>query len=188
MTTLAPTRPLADVIWSGGLLRNVILMVAGTIALAISAKIQVPFYPVPMTMQTFVVLVIGMAYGWRLGGATLLLYLGEGAVGLPVFASGGGLAYFAGPTAGYLVGFVVAAVVVGGLASLRWDRNVFTTLVAMAIGTGIIFACGAAWLAQLAGWEVAIAKGVAPFMWGAAFKIALAAAVLPVAWRMVGRR
>ncbi|MEM6762126.1 MAG: biotin transporter BioY [Pseudomonadota bacterium] len=186
MTTLAqPTHPqsLADTLWSGGLLRNVLLALAGTLALAISAKIQVPFYPVPMTMQTFVVLVIGMAYGWRLGGATVLLYLAQGAAGLPVFAAGGGLAYFAGPTAGYLVGFFVSAVVVGLLAQRAWDRHVVTTLIAMTIGTAIIFAFGAAWLSVLAGVEVAVTKGVLPFIYGAVFKIGLAAAVLPLAWK-----
>jgi len=191
MTSIAHSprsEPLADALWSGGLLRNVLLALAGTVALAISAKVQVPFYPVPMTMQTFVVLVIGMAYGWRLGGATVLLYLAQGAAGLPVFASGGGLAYFAGPTGGYLVGHAIAAFAVGGLAQRGWDRRVTTTLLAMVIGTAIIFACGVAWLASLAGLEVAITSGVLPFLWGDAFKIALAAAVLPLAWRLAGRR
>ncbi|MEM0906418.1 MAG: biotin transporter BioY [Pseudomonadota bacterium] len=182
-TTVRPTL-LADALWKEGLLRNLVLVIAGTIALTISAKIQVPFYPVPMTMQTFVVLVIGMAYGWRLGGITVLAYLAQGAAGLPVFATGGGIAYFAGPTAGYLVGFVLAAVAVGFLAQRHWDRSVLTTLAAMVLGTAIIFVCGAFWLAQLAGIEVAIAQGVAPFLYGAAFKIALAAAVLPLAWRL----
>ena len=188
MTTLAQTshpRSLADTLWSdSGLLRNIVLVLAGTALLAISAKVQVPSYPVPMTMQTFAVLVIGMAYGWRLGGLTVLAYLAEGAVGLPVFSAGGGLAYFAGPTGGYLVGFLVSALVVGGLASLKWDRNVLTTLLAMTIGTAIIFGFGAAWLSVLAGTEVAIAQGVMPFLIGAAIKIALAAAVLPAAWRL----
>ena len=188
MTTLAQTshpRSLADTLWSdSGLLRNIVLVLAGTALLAISAKVQVPSYPVPMTMQTFAVLVIGMAYGWRLGGLTVLAYLAEGAVGLPVFSAGGGLAYFAGPTGGYLVGFLVSAIVVGALASLKWDRNVFTTLLAMTIGTAIIFGFGAAWLSVLAGPEVAIAQGVMPFLIGAVIKIALAAAVLPAAWRL----
>ena len=192
MTTLAHVsqpRSLTDTLWSdSGLLRNIVLVLAGTALLAISAKIQVPSYPVPMTMQTFAVLVIGMAYGWRLGGLTVLAYLAAGAVGLPVFSAGGGLAYFAGPTGGYLVGFLVSAIVVGALASLKWDRNVFTTLLAMTIGTAIIFGFGAAWLSVLAGPEVAIAQGVMPFLIGAVIKIALAAAVLPAAWRLLGAR
>lgn len=168
--------------------RNVVLMLVGTLLLAISAKIQVPFYPVPMTMQTFAVLVIGMAYGWRLGGATVVLYLAEGAAGLPVFASGAGLAYFAGPTGGYLVGFAVAATLVGWLGERGWDRGVVTTLIAMALGTAIIFGLGIAWLSGLIGFEKAIVAGFLPFVWGALFKIALAAAILPGAWWLLGHR
>jgi biotin transport system substrate-specific component len=111
---------LADALWSPAAgsttVRAIVLAVIGSILLTISAKIQVPFWPVPMTIQTFVVLVLGVAYGWRLAGATVLLYLAQGALGLPVFAAGGGLAYMAGPTGGYLVGFLLAALVVGWLA------------------------------------------------------------------------
>jgi len=170
------------------IVRNVLLALLGTAALTISAKLQIPFWPVPMTMQTFVVLVIGMAYGWRLGGATLLLYLAEGAVGLPVFASGGGLAYFAGPTAGYLAGFVLAAVLVGWLAERGWDRTVARTLAAMVLGTVLIFALGVAWLTNLIGFEKAIAGGLVPFIAGACFKIALAAIVLPGVWKWAQRK
>ena len=103
---------LVDVLWSPGTgsnpARAIVLALIGSILLIISAKIQVPFWPVPMTMQTFVVLVLGIAYGWRLAGATVLLYLAQGAVGLPVFAAGGGLTYLAGPTGGYLIGFLLA--------------------------------------------------------------------------------
>ena len=170
-------------------LRMAILAIAGTGLLTISAKIQVPFYPVPMTMQTFAVLVIGMAYGWKLGGATLLLYLAEGAVGLPVFAGtpekGIGLAYMAGPTGGYLAGFVLAAGIAGWLGEKGWDRSITMTLAAMAIGTVIIFVPGYAWLATLIGAEKAWAFGVLPFLWGEVFKIALAAAVLPGAWKLI---
>lgn len=123
MTTHATTyQSLAKAAWpseQAHVFRNVVLMLVGSLLLAISAKIQVPFYPVPMTMQTFAVLVIGMAYGWRLGGATVLLYLAEGAAGMPVFASGAGLAYLAGPTGGYLVGFLASAVLVGFLADRK---------------------------------------------------------------------
>ena len=104
--------------------RGIVLAVIGSILLTISAKIQVPFWPVPMTMQTFVVLVLGVAYGWRLAGATVLLYLAQGALSLPVFAAGGGLAYMSGPTGGYLVGFLLAAVAVGWLAERSWARSV----------------------------------------------------------------
>lgn len=176
-----------------GLLRAFLLAFAGSLLLFASAKIQVPFYPVPITMQTFAVLAIGMAYGARLGGATLLLYLAEGAAGMPVFAGtpekGIGLAYIAGPTGGYLLGFLVAAVVVGWLAERGWDRNVWTTLLAMVIGTAIIFAPGVLWLGTLLGWDKPILEwGLTPFLPGAAFKIGLAAAVLPLAWKLLPKR
>jgi len=173
-------------------LRNLMLAVVGSLALWLSAKIQVPFYPVPMTMQTLVVLVIGMAFGWRLGGATILLYLAEGAVGLPVFAGtperGIGLAYMMGPTGGYLVGFFFSAVVVGWLAERGWDRRVIPTLAAMVAGTAIIFALGVLWLGAFIGWDQPVLDlGLIPFLPGAAFKIALAAAVLPAIWHLVDR-
>ena len=186
--TLVQTLPIGG----NAALRNLMLAVVGSLALWLSAKIQVPFYPVPMTMQTFVVLVIGMAFGWRLGGATILLYLAEGAVGLPVFAGtperGIGLAYMMGPTGGYLVGFFFSAVVVGWLAERGWDRRVIPTLVAMVAGTAIIFAFGVLWLGAFIGWDQPILDlGLTPFLPGAAFKIALAAAVLPAIWRLVDR-
>jgi len=175
------------------LLRNTILAFVGSVLLAISSKISVPFYPVPMSMQTFMVLTIGMAYGWRLGGVTVLLYLAEGAAGLPVFAGtplkGIGLAYMSGPTGGYLLGFFIAAVTVGWLAEKGWDRNVFSTLFAMTIGTALIMAPGVMWLGVLFGWEKPIFEwGLFPFLPGAAFKIALAAAVLPLAWKYLASR
>jgi biotin transport system substrate-specific component len=175
-----------------GLTRAALLAVVGTLLLYASAKVQVPFYPVPITMQTFAVLVIGMAYGARLGGATIALYLAEGAVGLPIFAGtpekGLGLAYMAGPTGGYLLGFLVAAVVVGWLAERGWDRGVVKTLAAMTLGTGIILGLGTLYLATLIGAEKAVQFGLTPFLWGAAFKIGLAAAVLPLAWKAVSKR
>ncbi len=188
-TALWPTRSVP---------RSLILALAGTVLLAISAKIQIPFWPVPMTMQTFAVLTIAMAYGLRLGTATVALYLAQGAIGLPVFAAGGGLAYFAGPTTGYLAGFLVAAALVGWLGQSGWDRTVPRTLAAMGLGTACIFLLGFAWLSvflslnkdlnAVAALAAAWSAGVAPFLVGAAFKIALAAAVLPLAWRLVDRR
>jgi biotin transport system substrate-specific component len=182
---------LADTVWSPAgsapAVRAIVLALIGTALLTLSAKIQVPFWPVPMTMQTFVVLVLGMAYGWRLAGATVLLYLAQGAIGLPVFAAGGGIAYFAGPTAGYLVGFLLAAVAVGWLAEHGWDRSPLRTLAAMLIGTAIIFACGIAWLSTLIGLPQAIGAGLVPFLLGEAVKIALATAILPFAWRFLQR-
>lgn len=172
-------------------LRLVILAIAGTALLTLSAKIQVPFWPVPMTMQTFAVLVIGMAYGWRLGGATLLLYIAEGAAGLPVFAGtpekGLGLAYMTGPTGGYLLGFVLAAALVGWLAEKGWDRRVPTTALAMLLGNAVIYIPGLLWLAVMIGLEKAVKFGLVPFLMGDAVKLLLAAAALPLAWRVVQR-
>lgn len=190
---------LANTIWptradQHSWLRNLLLAFAGSVLLAISAKVNIPFYPVPMTMQTFMVLCIGMAFGWRLGGATLLLYLGQGALGLPVFAGtpekGIGIAYLAGPTGGYLFGFFVAAVTVGWLAEKGWDRNMWTTLAAMTIGTAMIFVPGVIYLGVLFGWDKPLLEwGVIPFLPGAGFKIGLAAAVLPLTWKyLVGRK
>lgn len=193
---------LTDALWpaeAGGarVVRSVVLALAGSVILAISAKIQVPFWPVPMTMQTFAVTVIGMAYGLHLGTATVLLYLAEGAVGLPVFAGGSGLAYFAGPTGGYLIGFAAAAALCGWLAERGWDRSVWLTVAAMTLGTLIIFAFGLPWLAVFLAAaksyaadqaiSAAIVSGFVPFIAASVFKIALAAAVLPGAWWLIGR-
>ncbi len=192
--TLYPT--LASAVWpsekASGMVRNVILAVGGTALLTIAAKIQVPFYPVPMTMQTFVVLALGMAYGWRLGGATLILYLAEGAVGLPVFAGtpekGIGLAYMLGGTGGYLIGFVLAAALCGWLAERGWDRNAAKTALAMLAGNVIIYVPGLIWLGGLFGWDKPILEwGLTPFILGDLTKLALAAAVLPLAWHWLGR-
>jgi biotin transport system substrate-specific component len=173
-------------------IRFVVLAVVGTALLTLSAKIQVPFYPVPMTMQTFAVLVIGIAYGWRLGAATLLLYLAEGAVGLPVFAGtpekGIGLAYMMGGTGGYLVGFVLAAAVCGWLAERGWDRNAVTTALAMLIGNIIIYIPGLLWLGAVFGWDKPILQwGLTPFLLGDVAKLVLAAATLPLVWKLIRR-
>ena len=172
------------------ILRNVTLAVTGSVALTISAKISIPFYPVPMTMQTLVVLLIGMAYGWKLGGATILLYLAEGALGLPVFSGtpekGIGIAYMMGGTGGYLLGFIIAASIVGFLASLGWDRNPLKTILAMLIGNIVIYMTGLLWLGALFGWDKQILDwGLKPFLFGDLVKIAIAAALLPACWKWV---
>jgi biotin transport system substrate-specific component len=190
------SRPtLIDALWPGTtvpLVRWTVLMVVGSLLLTASAKAQVPMWPVPMTMQSFVVLAIGMAYGARLAGATVALYLIEGAVGLPVFAGtpekGIGIAYMAGPTGGYLAGFFASAVVMGWLAERGWDRTVVWSAAAMTIGTALLFAMGVGWLAILVGWSKAIAGGLTPFLLGSVLKLALAAAVLPACWRAVESR
>ena len=148
-------------------------------------------WPVPITMQTFVVLTLGVAYGGRLAGATLLLYLAEGAIGLPVFAGswseGAGIKHLVGPTAGYLFGFAIAAAVVGRLAERGWDRNALTAGAAMAIGNLVIYAAGIAWLGAMIGYGTASDVGVLPFLVGDALKIALGACLLPLAWKLIGR-
>lgn len=168
--------------------RNLMLAIGGTLLLTLSAKVQIPFYPVPLTMQTFVVLLIGFAYGWKLGALTVLLYLAQGAIGLPVFAAtpqqGLGFAYMMGPTGGYLAGFVVAAAACGYLAERGWDRRVSTTCAAMLVGNLIMYAAGLLWLGALLGWEQPILQwGLYPFLLGDALKIALAMWVLPSVWK-----
>lgn len=198
MTTTVLSNPtLADRLWPAARIpavRWVVLAVFGSLLLTASAKVSVPMWPVPMTMQSFVVLVIGMAYGWRLAAATVGFYLLQGAVGLPVFAGtperGIGLAYMAGPTGGYLTGFVIAAAAMGWLAERGWDRSLLKAVAAMTLGTVLLFVPGVSWLAVLVGWEKAIAGGLMPFILGSVVKLALAAALLPLAWRAVesGRR
>src|ERR1700704_5371184 len=146
--------PLAAVVWPdraagfSSVLRTVILIALGTALLALSAKVNLPLPYVPMTLQTLVVLVIGAVYGWRLGTATVIAYLAEGAIGWPVFAGPvGGLAPLVGPTAGYLYGFVLAAFATGWLSQRGWDRSVVWLFVAMGIGHVLILGTGFAWLA-----------------------------------------
>jgi len=155
--------------------------------LAISAKVQVPFWPVPMTMQTFVVLVLGIAYGARLGLATGALYVLEGLLGLPVFATGAGYLYVLGPTGGYLFGFVLAMGVIGWLAERRWDRSVPSIVGAMLIGEAIIFLLGVTWLASIIGMDKALKAGLYPFLAAEVFKVALAAATVPLIWRRLAK-
>lgn len=196
MATQPLRNTLASTIWpaEGDLsapLRAVILAVVGTALLTLSAKLKVPFYPVPMTMQSLVVLVLGATYGWRLGAATVALYLVEGALGLPVFADtperGIGLPYMLGPTGGYLVGFVLAAGVVGWLAERGWDRSVPLTFAAMAVGHAVLFAAGFAWLATLIGPDKAWTLGVVPFALATLLKTALGAVLVPALWNLVRR-
>lgn len=189
--------PLAAVMWpirpgeTVGALRAVVLVALGSALMALSAKVNLPLPYVPMTLQTLVVLMIGAAYGWRLGSATMIAYLAEGAMGLPVFAGPiGGIAPLVGPTAGYLYGFVLAAFVIGCFAERGWDRNVVLLFAAMAVGHVVIFVAGFGWLAYGIGlgstkaWLV----GVAPFIAASVVKNALGAALMPAVRRIVDRR
>ena len=192
-----PHFPLAAVLWPdrtagfSGVLRTMILIALGTALLTLSAKINLPLPYVPMTLQTLVVLAIGAAYGGRLGGATIIVYLAEGAMGLPVFAGPvGGLAPLMGPTAGYLVGFVAAAFITGWLSERGWDRSVPLLFVAMGLGHIVILGCGFSWLAFgiKLGPEKAWLVGIAPFVAATVIKNALGAAAVPAIRRMLDRR
>jgi biotin transport system substrate-specific component len=173
-----------------GVAREVVLVLGGAILIALAAQIRIalPFSPVPVTGQTFAVLLLGALYGSRRGVATVLTYLVLGSIGLPVFAGGAaGVARLAGPTAGYLAGFIAAAFVVGALAERRWDRRPWTTAAAMILGNAVIYALGVAWLSKFVGWDKVLATGVLPFLAGDALKIALAMLLLPAGWRLLGR-
>ncbi|MFV0475920.1 MAG: biotin transporter BioY [Pikeienuella sp.] len=185
-------------------LKRAALLAIGVALMWISAKIKVATIPVPVTMQTLVVVAIGMAYGARMGAATMIAYLALGAAGQPVFAGtpelGIGLPYMLGSTGGYLAGFVLAAGATGWLAERGWDRNILTATAAMAVGMVALFLPGALWLAYGfpltafgasfagIGFEKAIEFGVAPFVWIDAMKLALAAVGFPLIWKLIGGR
>ncbi len=161
--------------------RQALLVLAGTLFLATSAWIEVPMVPVPMTMQTFGMLLVGAVYGWRLGGITVAAYLLQGAMGLPVFAGGAaGAHHLAGPTAGYLAAFLIAAMLVGALVERGAARTLVAAFALMLAGHALILALGVAWLAGAAGLglEAAFAVGAAPFLLGMVLKSALAVACL----------
>ncbi len=169
--------------------RDAGLVVAFSLLIALTAQIEVPAWPVPFTLQTLGVLLTGAVLGSRRGALSIMLYLVEGAAGLPVFAGGaGGAPYLWGPTGGYLVGFVAAAWLVGALAERGWDRRLPLAALAMVLGNVVIYAFGVAWLAVVLGsLQKAIAGGMVPFLVGDLAKIALAAGVLPGAWKLVRR-
>jgi biotin transport system substrate-specific component len=166
-------------------IKNILLILSGTLLLTVSSKIQVPFWPVPMTMQTFVVLIIAMAYGWKLSFLTLVAYLIEGALGLPVFAKGGGLLYLTGPTAGYLYGMTIAAAVIGYFADLGYGKSIIKCIMPLLLGTIIIFICGIGYLSSIIGFEKAIVAGLLPFIPSELFKIALAVFIIPTIWKYI---
>ncbi|WP_088150515.1 biotin transporter BioY [Inquilinus limosus] len=177
--TLPPMLSLWRTDGQSGLLRAAVLVVLGSALMALSAKVQVPFIPVPMTLQSGVVLLIGGAYGWRLGGLAMLAYLAEGLVGLPVFAGlAAGPAYFAGPTAGYLVGFVASAALMGLAVERGWTRSLVGMAAAIIVASVVPFVTGVAWLAVLVGPAAAISAGLVPFIPAAALKGALAGLLL----------
>jgi biotin transport system substrate-specific component len=173
--------------------RHLALILLGTLLISLSAQVAIPVpgSPVPITGQTFGVLLTGGALGFRRGIASTLLYLLIGAVGLPVFQHGhSGVAEILGASGGYLIGFVLAAAAVGRLAELGWDRNLIGAVGAMLIGSVLIYAVGLPWLADVAHFDLqtTLDKGLYPFIPGDILKLALAAAAFPAAWWVVGRR
>ena len=201
-------RTLAAALWTPArispLLRGAVLAVAGSLFVALCAQIAVPLWPVPVTGQTFAVLSVGLVCGWRIGGAALLLYLVEGALGLPFFAQGkSGWATVIGPSGGYIWGFVLAAALVGWLAERGWDRSVPRTALAMLLGNVVLYVPGLIWLALFyagpgqeyiaatgaeTAWGAAIAAGLTPFLLGDLLKLLLAAALIPAAWALLKKR
>jgi biotin transport system substrate-specific component len=178
--------------------QEVVLVLAGTALIAIAAKIKVPFVPVPMTLQTLAIGLIAATYGFRLGTLTVIAYLGEGLLGLPVFTNTppavAGPLYFLGPTGGFLIGFVVLAMVVGYAADRGFDRSTLRLFAAVLLGEILMFALGFVWLAWFAqlssgatglGVATALAAGVTPFIWGDLLKSGLTALLVPAAWSLL---
>jgi len=186
MTTLAPTLSNRYFPRTTEWVRSLFLIVLGSLLLAGLAQIEIPLKPVPITGQTFGVLLIGAALGSKRGAASMILYITEGAIGLPFFAGGAsGLGILTGATAGYLVGFVVAAYVIGWLAERGLERSVRTSIIPFLAGTVIIYIFGVAWLSTVVGGlGKAIEFGMLPFLFGDAVKLILASLALPSAWKL----
>ncbi|MBZ9681427.1 biotin transporter BioY [Mesorhizobium sp. CO1-1-7] len=195
MTTATTTRPLVFLALpqegAARLATQFLLAITGTLLLTLSAKTKVMLGPVDLSMQTLAVLLIAAAFGMRLGVATLLLYMAEGAMGFPVFQGtpekGIGIAYMLGSTGGYLAGFVVVAAIVGWAADRGWDRHPIKLFNAMLVAEGVMMAMGFAWLAMLIGPEKSWQFGVVPFIVGDLIKVALAASLVPAVWSLLKR-
>lgn len=202
--TLAFGRPtLADRAFSRSLVTDLILIAAGTAFTSIAAQFVIPLWPVPITGQTFAVLLVGSTLGAMRGALSMALYLVLGVAGLPVFAAGGHGSLFASPSGGFVVGFIVAAALTGWLAQREWDRKVVGTFLSFAAGTVVMYAFGLPWLYTVLGslppasvanlfdttdlLQATIATGVLPFLVGDLVKALLAAAILPASWRLIGR-
>lgn len=178
------TRPLALAFVPVGVWWRVGLVVLGSALIALMAQVQfpLPFSPVPVTGQTFAVLLVGASLGARLGAASVVLYVAEGVAGLPVFTGGtAGLARLGGPTGGYLIGFIAAASIIGLLAERGWDRRVWTASIAMLIGEVVIYVFGLSWLSRFPLPVGVLEAGLVPFIAGDLYKVILAALALPAA-------
>lgn len=194
-TLLGVFQPKGD---AAKLAANIATVVLGTLLITICAKINVPVWPVPVTLQGFAIAALAAAFGMRIGVATVALYLLEGAVGLPVFATGGGLAYLAGPTGGFLIGFLFMAAIIGHAADRGASGKPLTLFAAMLVGDAVLFVLGFAWLllmAGQAGWidqsnvvASAFAKAVQPFIVWDILKMALAALTVTGAWNLFAKR
>jgi len=180
---------MAERIWPrSGARREIVIGLAGIVLLGLAAQVQIPLEPVPITGQTFGVLLIGALLGARRGALTVGGYVAAGVAGLPIFAGGAaGIGRLFGPTGGYLIGFIAAAWIVGWLSERGWDRRLGTAAAAMLLGTTAIYIFGLAWLAVFVGWGQVIALGLAPFVMGDLLKLALAALALPGGWAVLGR-
>ncbi|TXN32011.1 biotin transporter BioY [Lacisediminihabitans profunda] len=202
--TLAFGRPtLADRLFSRSLVTDLILIAAGTALTSIAAQLIIPLWPVPITGQTFAVLLVGSTLGAVRGALSMTLYLVLGAAGLPVFAAGGHGSLLASPSGGFVIGFVFAAALTGWLAQREWDRKVVGTFLSFAAGTVVIYAFGLPWLYTVLGTfppaslsrffgttnllRATITTGILPFLVGDTVKALLAAAILPASWRLAGR-
>ena len=169
--------------------RSVGVVFAFSLLTALAAQVSIPIGPVPITGQTFAVTLTGALLGSRLGAIAMIIYLAEGAAGLPFFSNGGsGILTFLGPTGGYLVAFPASAFITGAFAEHGWDKRFLTAAAAMTIGSAVILLAGWAWLSQLMPLTVAYHAGIEPFIIGDIVKIVLAAAVLPSGWYLLDRK
>jgi biotin transport system substrate-specific component len=182
-TTLA-----GAVIGTDSILKQAALVLGGTLLIALAAQVSVPFFPVPMTLQTLAVLVVGLTFGARLGALTLVAYLAEGAMGLPVFANGANGAALMGPTAGFLFGFVAMAGLAGLAAERGLARGVVSTALCALLISAALYLPGIAWLSTFTGVEKAVQLGALPFLLGDAVKSVIAAMVVWGGWKAVAAR
>jgi biotin transport system substrate-specific component len=186
--TLAASRPtLADRLFARSLATDLVLIGAGAALTGILAQVVIPLQPVPITGQTLAVILVGSTLGALRGALSMVLYLALGVVGLPWFSdASSGWGVVAGPTGGYIVGFIAAAALTGWLAQRTWDRRVLGAFVSMSAGTLVTFAIGLPWLAASLGLtlEQTLAAGLYPFLIGGAIKAMLAAGILPLAWKL----
>ena len=166
------------------ILFSIITVFLGSLLLIVSAKIKIPLYPVPMTLQPLAVLMIAMLFGRNLATLTVGLYIFKGIIGIPVFAYGGGLIYLMGPTGGFILGFFVSAVIIGYLADCGWGKRVSLSIISMLIGMAVIYSLGIFQLALLKGFNFALSKGFYPFLLGDFYKLLLAGIITPYIWKI----